>query len=134
VNGTEVPIISSHTGLREICDLQRNINLEQASRIFERGGMVGIAFNPDMLSPEGSANMETVFAHLDTLVQRFGPEGVCIGSDFCGYEGTTEGLEDITGIFGLREVMRTHGYDEGTVSRIMGLNWLRLFESLFNAP
>jgi membrane dipeptidase len=126
---TEAPIISSHTGIRKICDIQRNIDLTQAREVFERGGTVGITFNPEMLSPEGIARTEDVFAHLDTLVQRFGPNGVGIGSDYCGFELVTEGLEDITGITSLMEMMQTQGYDDNAIAKIMGFNWLRVYES-----
>ncbi|MBW2204278.1 MAG: membrane dipeptidase, partial [Deltaproteobacteria bacterium] len=95
---TEGPLISSHTGVRDLFNTPRNISLEQAKELFIRGGIVGITFNPEMLAPGGEACLEDVFAHLDTVVQKFGPKGVGIGSDYCGFDLVTEGLEDITGI------------------------------------
>ncbi len=129
----EGPLISSHTGIRELFDTPRNISLEQAKELFERGGMVGITFNPEMLSPGGEACLENVFAHLDTVVQKFGPQGVGIGSDYCGFDLVTEGLEDITGITALIDVMLDHGYPSEDVNDIMGRNWLRIYESYLNA-
>jgi membrane dipeptidase len=105
--------------------------MQQAEEIIRRGGLVGITFNPEMLTPEGGANLEHVFIHIDILVQKFGPDGVGIGSDFCGFDDFAEGLEDITKIPQLVEMMLEHGYGEGAVGKIMGLNWLRLYESLF---
>jgi len=130
---TEGPLISSHTGVRELFDTPRNISLEQAKELFERGGIVGITFNPEMLSPVGEACLEDVFAHLDTVVQKFGPKGVGIGSDYCGFDLVTEDLEDITGITSLIDVMRDHGYTHEDVNDIMGRNWLRIYESYLNA-
>lgn len=127
-NGT---IVSSHTGIRKICNIQRNIDMEQAKEIIGRGGLVGITFNPEMLAAEGRANLEHVFIHVDTLVQNFGPDGVGMGSDFCGYKEATEGLEDITKVPQLMDTMLDHGYGEEAVEKIMSLNWLRLYESLF---
>ena len=77
----ETPIISSHTGIRELFDIQRNIDMKQVYEIFQRGGMVGISMNPEMLAPEGKAEVGTVFAHLDMVVQKFGPDasGIRIG-------------------------------------------------------
>ncbi len=124
------PIVSSHTGIRSVCDIQRNIDMQQAEEIIGRGGLVGITFNPEMLSPDGRANLEHVFFHIDVLVQRFGPEGVGIGSDFCGFEKVAEGLEEVTKIPQLVEIMLEHGYGEGPVEDIMGRNWLRLYETL----
>ncbi len=124
-------IISSHTGIRNVCDIQRNVDLEQAKEIIGRAGLVGVTFNPEMLSPDGKANVEHVFIHVDVLVQKFGPHGVGIGSDFCGFNQSTEGLEDITKIPRLMEIMLEHGYGEEAVGKIMGLNWLRLYERIF---
>jgi membrane dipeptidase len=127
----EGPIISSHTGVREAFDIPRNINMDQGRAIIERGGVIGLTFNPEMLSPEGRAGIEQVFAHLDTFVQTLGPDGIGVGSDFCGYDRVTEALEDITGITHLTEIMLAHGYGEEGVNKIMGLNWLRVYENNF---
>lgn len=117
------PVLTSHTGVREICDLPRNIDLHQARAILERNGMIGITFNPEMLSPERRAGIPLVFQHLDTLVQRFGPKGIGIGSDLCGFDLPTEGLEDITAIATLRGFMLDSGYGEKATGNILGLNW-----------
>jgi membrane dipeptidase len=125
------PIISSHTGLREFCDIQRNIDMAQAKEIMTRDGLIGITFNPEMLSPAGRADLEDVFIHIDLLVQRFGPEGVGIGSDFCGFGPSTQGLEDTSRVPQLMNVMLEHGYGDEAVAGIMGLNWLRLYQGLY---
>jgi membrane dipeptidase len=54
-----------------------------------------------------------------------------MGSDFCGFEQVAEGLEDVTKIPRLAEMMLEHGYGEGSVEKILGRNWLRLYENLF---
>lgn len=129
---TEAPIITSHTGIKSICNTPRNVDMEQAGKICERNGMIGISFNPEMLSEDSSSNVHVVFAHLDSLVQKFGPDHVGIGSDFCGYDGQTDGLEDPTGLDMLVRIMLKHGYGDDAVARIMGLNWLEFYRSLFS--
>ena len=84
-----------------------------------------------MLSSECKADVPLVFAHLDTLVQKLGPEGMAVGSDFCGYGHETHGLEDITGLSNLKEIMSVHGYGEDAIKGIMGLKWLRFYQSIF---
>jgi len=127
----EAPIVTTHTGIRNVCDIPRNIDLEQAKKISERNGIVGVSFNPEMLSPKCEADVEQVFVHLDALVQKLGPDTVGIGSDYCGFEYFAEGLEDITGIRNLMEVMLMHGYGNTAIQKIMGLNWLRFYKSLY---
>jgi membrane dipeptidase len=128
----EGPIISSHTAIRELADIPRNLELKQIREIVQHGGLVGISFNPEMISPGGSADVEGVFIHIDAVVQKLGPMGIGIGSDFCGFYDTAKGLEDISGLNHLIGFMLDHGYSEQTVLEIMGLNWLRFFESLFS--
>jgi membrane dipeptidase len=126
----EKPCVSTHTGIRERCDLQRNLDLEQARHICERGGLIGITFNPEMLTPTGEAGIEDIFIHLDTIVQKFGPDFAAIGSDFCGFGETAKGMEDYTCIKALKTIMKKHGYTKEAIDRIMGLNWLRIYEGI----
>jgi len=128
------PIITSHTGIRNLLDTPRNIALEQIKEIRERGGMIGIALNPEMLAPDGNAGIEDVFAHLDTVVQKFGPAAVGIGSDFCGFDTPAEGLEDISRIGELRKHLLAHGYGNDAVEAIMGRNWIDLFRRMCVRP
>ncbi len=126
----EVPVVSSHTGIRERCDIPRNLDLKQVEQIADRGGLVGITFDPNMLSPVSEAGVEDIFVHLDTVVQRFGPDHAALGSDFCGYNVISEGMEDFTGVKTLREYMKKHGYGDDAVEKIMGLNWLRIYKGV----
>ncbi len=128
---TDAAIITSHTGIKNICNTPRNIDLEMAGKICERNGIIGITFNPEMLSLDGKADAEKVFMHLDTIVQCYGPINLGIGSDFCGYDVETEGLEDITGLKRLINILSAHGYDKESIKGIMGGNWLRFYETVF---
>ncbi|MBW2352661.1 MAG: membrane dipeptidase [Deltaproteobacteria bacterium] len=126
---TDGTLVSTHTGITEAFDTPRNISLAHIKEIVDRGGMVGISFNPEMLSPDREATLDHVFAHIDTVVQRFGPRSVGIGSDLCGFDSVTLGLEDITRVGALMDIMLDHGYGREGVNGIMGGNWLGLYES-----
>jgi membrane dipeptidase len=128
----EGPMVASHSGIREVFDIPRNIDLNQAGEIVKRGGVIGITFNPEMISHEKETGVDHVFIHLDTLVQKYGPDGVGIGSDFCGFDRFAEGLEDITGLSHLMNIMLSHGYGEISANMILGLNWLRIYESIYS--
>ncbi|MFC1883965.1 dipeptidase [Thermodesulfobacteriota bacterium] len=124
----ERPVISSHTGIREVLNIPRNLYLEQAGEIVQRGGMIGITFNPEMLAGPGRFGVDQVFVHMDTFVQKFGPDFIGLGSDFCGFDETLADAEDITGIENLIDIMLSAGYGKRAVDKIMGENWHRLFE------
>jgi membrane dipeptidase len=127
----EGPLITSHTGIRNLFDTPRNLDLEQIGEIFQRGGMIGVTLNPEMLTPAGEAGVGDVFAHMDTVVQRFGPAGVGIGSDFCGFDVPAEGLEDVSKIPAVGRHLLAHGYEKEAVEGIMGRNWIALFKRLW---
>lgn len=122
-------LLSSHTGVRALCNSPRNLSGEQIRIILERKGIIGIAADPKMLSPDGNAGIEDVFRHIDWIAQSFEADGIGIGSDFCGFHGTNRGLEDISRLSDLAALLLTRGYPEESVRKIMGDNW-RDFYSL----
>ncbi|MFC1838562.1 dipeptidase [Thermodesulfobacteriota bacterium] len=126
----ETPCVSSCTGIKERCNIPGNLDLEQAKQIFEREGLVGITFNSEMLSMDGEAEIEDIFIHIDTVVQKFGPDFVALGSDFCGFDKFIKDMEDLTGISNLEKIMSGHGYKIEDMEKILGLNWLRIYERL----
>jgi len=127
------PLLSSHTGLRAFHDTPRNLSDEQVRAILSRGGVVGIAACPGILSEYERANISLLFRHIDWFVQKYGPEGVGIGSDFGGYSTTCARFEDHTRFPRLAELFEEAGYPDAAVAGIMGGNWFRFFSRLLAA-
>lgn len=127
------PLISSHTGLRSFFRIPRNLSEEQVGIIISRGGVIGIAAAPEILSPDGRADIAVVFRQIDRLVQRHGAECVGIGSDFGGYDSVCDGMEDHSRLPLLGELLERAGYPEQAVAGIMGGNWFRFFQRLLAA-
>lgn len=126
----DTPCVSSHTGISERYNTPGNLDMEQIKQIADRGGLVGITFNSEMLSTNGEADVEDIFIHIDTVVQKFGPDYAALGSDFCGFDTPATGMEDFTGVSNLEKVLTKHGYQKDAIEKIMGLNWLRIYEGL----
>lgn len=124
------PLACSHTGLRRFCDRPRNLDEAQLAALFERGGVVGLAFAPGLLVPDGVADLEEVFRQLDWLVQRFGPEQVGVGSDFGGFDGVCRGLEEHGRLPALAGRMARAGYPAKAIAGIMGENWRRYYAAV----
>jgi membrane dipeptidase len=124
------PLLSSHTGLRAFHDTPRNLSDEQVRTILSSGGVVGIAACPGILSANGKADISQVFRQIDWLVQRYGPEGVGIGSDFGGYSTICDRFEDHTRFPMLAELFEEAGYPVKAIEGIMGENWFRFFSCL----
>lgn len=124
------PLISSHTGIRPLCDIPRNLTPEQIGIILERKGIVGITADPRMLSMDGKAAIEDVFRNIDWIAQRFETDGIAIGSDFCGFPSLNQGLEDISKLADLSALFLRAGYPHESVEGIMGMNWYRFYRKL----
>jgi len=127
------PLISTHTGLRTFFDTPRNLSEEQVETILSRGGVIGIAAAPLILSVDRQADITSVFRQIDWLAQRHGPDGVGIGSDFGGYDSVCDRFEDHSRLPGLAEMLGHAGYPDQTIEGIMGGNWFRFFSRLLTA-
>jgi len=126
------PMISSHTGFRFFCDKPRNVDREHLRIIFERKGIVGVTVNPEMLSVNEKAGIEDVFRHIDWVVQHYGPDHVALGSDFCGFDMASQGLEDISRFPALAALLHHYGYPPYAIEKIMGRNWYLFHASLLD--
>lgn len=128
----EGALVSSHTGVRALCDNPRNLTKDQVRIILERKGVIGIAADPQMLSLSGEASIEDVFRHIDWIAQSFEVDGIGIGTDFCGFHSTNKGLEDISRLSDLADMLIARGYPEESVRKIMGKNWYDFYFQLLD--
>lgn len=80
------PLVVTHTGLRSLCPIDRNLDDARLSAIAETGGVVGIDLHRGHLVAGSSrpATVDDVIAHLEHAVSVAGVEHVAIGSDFDG--------------------------------------------------
>lgn len=100
VSSFEGGIMVSHTGLRHMKDLKRNITVRMVEEIARKGGIVGIAFAKLFL---GEVSMEKAVAEISALVKDF-PDTIAVGSDFFGFGKSMEiegmgGVEDFPAIY-----------------------------------
>jgi membrane dipeptidase len=60
-----------------------------------------------------------------------GPDHVGLGSDLYGWEWAPVGLEDISKLPALTERLLERGHSEEVVLKILGQNFLRVFEQVW---
>lgn len=120
------PVFVSHTGVRGVHDLWRNLRDEQIRTIASKGGVMGVIFARQFL---GGNNIDAVVKHILHLVNVGGEACAALGSDFDGFIIPVKGLRDISGLPALREALERKGLAPRVVDGIMGENALKLFET-----
>jgi len=144
LNITKAPVIFSHSSAFALCPHIRNVPNDVLLKVRENQGIVMIAFLNSFIScVETSANLSQVVDHIDYIVK-----GVCptwrpncsngfpgIGVDFVGFgsdfDGATyfpTGLKDVGDFVNLIAELFNRGYNENEVDKIMGGNFLRVFD------
>ena len=80
------PFIASHSGARSALNCARNLTDEGIKMIAESGGVVGLYFCADFLSPDLSeeGQREALLRHARAIVNAGGEGCLAIGSDFDG--------------------------------------------------
>jgi membrane dipeptidase len=66
--------------------------------------------------------------HLDYIVKLTGVDHVGLGSDFDGVSSTPQQLDDVTTFPLITKELLNRGYSKKDIRKILGGNFLRLFE------
>jgi membrane dipeptidase len=76
------------------------------------------------------AGLGDVADHIDHVRKVAGIDHVGIGSDFDGFEGATDGLEDVSCYPALLAELMRRGYTREDIQKLAGLNFLRVFREV----
>ena len=114
------PVVVSHTGLRGVCDNQRNLSDEHARRIAATGGLLGIGFWETATCGADARPLARPIRYAANLV---GVEHVALGSDF---DGAVTVPFDATGTIEITQALQDEGFSDEDVALIMGGNVARL--------
>lgn len=153
------PPVFTHANVRSLCDTARNKSDEAIKAVADRGGFIGVTPLPTFVSRE-KPNLDILIDHIDYLVNLVGIDHVGIGTDFTEglkdkgqiFEaaktwrkrrpdifGTVddfynkpyaEGIEDISKLPNLTEGLVRRGYSDDHIEKILGLNFMRVFEEV----
>jgi membrane dipeptidase len=126
------PIVASHSGADALRSHRRNLTDEQIIAIARSGGVVGVIFYPAFIAAAGRpATISTVIAHIDHIVQLAGIDYVALGSDFDGVnDSLPTGLKQTSDLPNLTMELLKHGYTREEVEKILGRNFLRVFNTV----
>lgn len=127
-------VIASHSNPRKFMDTDRNLSDVLIRLIAERDGVIGLVmFNQFIDRNWGMSNRRptllTVVDMIDYVCQLTGSERhVGIGSDLdggFGSESTPIGLDTVTDLWSIGELLQTRGYTATQIEAILGGNFLR---------
>lgn len=122
------PVVSSHSGVRGVCDNARNLADVHARGIAETGGLLGIGFWPTACGGDDAA---AIAQSIRYAVDIAGADHVGLGSDF---DGAVPVPFDATGLVVLTDALIEVGLDDATIAKVMGGNARRLLSETLPDP
>ncbi|OAS24014.1 dipeptidase [Paenibacillus oryzisoli] len=151
------PVIASHTGVENIYPHMRCKSDEEFKAIAATGGVIGVFAMPWFVHGDpNDTTIEHVLDHMDYLVRLVGVDHVGIGTDwpmsdvawslvyfkehiaprigFAKGDGpsteTVKGLEKYSYFINFTRGLVARGYSDEDVRKMMGENWLCVFEAV----
>jgi membrane dipeptidase len=130
-------VLASHNNCRALVPHQRQFSDAQLQAIFERDGVIGVAFDAWMLQPgwvvgqttNEKVTISNVVDHIDHICQLAGnSRHVAIGTDLDGGYGKEQSprdLETIADLQKLNGLLAARGYSADDIAAILHGNWLR---------
>ena len=155
---SEQPVACTHANARTFFDHVRNKTDDALGLIAERGGVIGANAFPPFLRKGFESTLDDYVDAIDDLVERVGVDHVGIGTDFTqdqpksffdwifSQQGTKsqsraidypdplvhpEGMETPDKFFNIALALSARGYGAEDITKVMGGNWLRLFEQVW---
>lgn len=135
VHDRALPAIVTHTGMRAVHDMWRNLDDRQARAIADTGGVIGVIFEAGFLGPRlgprRARDGRAVIAHLEAVIRAAGEGAAALGSDYDGFIVPPEELRDGELAYArLVQHMLDARWREERIRNVLGLNFLRSFERL----
>ncbi|MBL7849068.1 MAG: dipeptidase [Cyclobacteriaceae bacterium] len=113
---TKGPILVSHTGVKGVCNNQRNLTDEHLLEIGRRQGLVGIGlWETAVCGTDAAATARSI----RYVADKIGVDKVALGSDF---DGAIQAHFDVTGLPLIADALKSEGFNEQEIALIMGGN------------
>jgi membrane dipeptidase len=131
VHDPTLPLIVTHTGVSGVNPHWRNLDDEQLRAVAKSGGTVGIIYHSEFLG-DGlfSGKLESVVRHIEHVINVAGEDAVSLGSDWDGSIVTPRDMPTCLELPRLTAAMLERGWSEARIRKVLGLNFLRVVESL----
>ncbi|MGN8632863.1 dipeptidase [Blautia sp. HCP3S3_G3] len=114
---TDVPVIASHSNVREICNCPRNLRKDQIQELIRRKGLIGM----NMFAPFVGENptITDVLRHMDYILNLGGEDALVFGGDLDGSSNRfPQGFHGIESLPLIREAMEKAGFGSRLTDKI----------------
>lgn len=118
------PVIVSHTGVRGVCDNNRNLSDAEIDGVAAGGGLIGIGF---WKTAACDVTPEAIVRSIAYVRDRVGVDHVALGSD---YDGAVHVAVDAGKLAQITGALMTAGFTGDEIARVMGGNVIDLFVRL----
>jgi membrane dipeptidase len=154
IEASKGPVAFTHANPLALAESPRNKPDEAFKALAAKGGVAGAVLLPAWLTHHGQAGLEDYLKAIDYLVELMGIDHVGLGTDFMEeipaeimmtslkgisaenlqkyYSSTlVKGFESAAEFPRVTEGLLSRGYSPEEVKKIMGGNWLRLYEKVW---
>ena len=155
---SKAPVIATHTGVEKVYFHNRCKSDDEIRAIADTGGVVGIFAMPWFIAEDPhNTTVEHFLDHIDYVVNLVGIDHVGIGTDwpmpqtkwmalafkkyvaasmgFAPGDGPSvewiHGLKDYRSFINVTRGLVARGYSDEAVRKVLGENWLRVFEQVW---
>lgn len=152
MEASKAPVVFSHSNAWSVHNSKRNIKDDQIKACAKTGGVIGMNGFPGFVHKEHPATLEQFLDHVDYIAKLVGTEHIGLGLDYSqstpedykrwGYEPDTypmppwkypTGVHEIALLPNFTAGLKKRGYSDADVRKILGENFIRVFEAVWKA-
>ncbi|RLI61008.1 MAG: hypothetical protein DRO88_13595 [Promethearchaeia archaeon] len=133
---TQKPIMASHSNVRAVCNIGRNLNDDQIRTIYENHGVIGLNWGTTFLDPkvkvedlfksDPKIGFDVILKHINHIVSLTDINTIAIGSDYDGIK-IPECLNSADKMPKFYQYLLDNGYSKQDLEKITFGNFYRLF-------
>ena len=117
---TDKPVMASHSNVRDVCDVPRNLEKEQIQELIRRKGLIGMNFFRPLVGQGEQVALDMIIRHMDAVLSIGGEDILALGSDMDGCDDMfPEGYHGIESMPVLIEAMGKAGFGQPIIDKVV---------------